>query len=91
VEEERRDLAEEPSMGPADADRRPGDELPAGWSVPQPETLPEPSYWPFVLAAGIVVSFWGIVTSLVISLVGIVMIAAALTGWVGELRHEHAA
>jgi hypothetical protein len=83
--------ADELTMGSSYGDQRPETEIPEDWHVPQPETLPEPSYWPFVLAVGIILTFWGVVTSFVISLVGIVVIAAALAGWIGELRHEHAA
>jgi hypothetical protein len=29
----------------------------------QPEELPKPTYWPFFLALGVVLIFWGILTS----------------------------
>jgi len=32
--------------------------------------------------------FFGILTSFVFSVVGVLLIALALAGWIGELRHE---
>ena len=49
--------------------------------------LPHPSVWPIVLAAGIALLLFGVVTSFAFSVVGAVMIAGALAGWFGELRH----
>lgn len=48
--------------------------------------LPAPSVWPVVCAAGVTLLLFGVVTSLAFSVAGIVVIAAALSGWVGELR-----
>jgi hypothetical protein len=59
-----------------------------GWYIPQPETLPRPTYWPMFLALGIVFSLLGIVTTLIVSGVGFVLFALAIAGWIGELRHE---
>jgi hypothetical protein len=42
-----------------------------------------------VLALGITFLAWGIVTSLLISAVGLILFALALAGWIGELRHGH--
>ena len=38
--------------------------------------------------AGIVLLLWGVVTSLVISAVGLVVIVLALAGWIGEMQGE---
>jgi hypothetical protein len=48
--------------------------------------LPRPTYWPVVLAAGVVFLAWGIVTTLAISIIGLALLALALGGWIGELR-----
>lgn len=63
--------------------------LPPGWSRPKPdpEDIPRPTYWPAVLAAGITALLWGTITSWIISLVGLVLFAIALWGWIEELRH----
>ena len=64
-------------------------DLPAGWSRPAGGHIPEPTYMPVVLAVGIMCIFWGIVTTYLITLVGFVLFVVALSGWIGELRHEH--
>jgi hypothetical protein len=62
--------------------------LPPGWHKPQPEKLPEPTYWPAVLAFAMVLFAWGWVTDLYISVIGFVLSGVALAGWIGDLRHE---
>ncbi len=59
----------------------------SGWSVPRPEELPSPTYWPAVMALGIVLMVWGLVSTFVISGVGLALFALALAGWIGDLRH----
>ena len=51
--------------------------------------LPQPTYWPAVMALGIVFLAWGLVTSVLISVVGLILFALALAGWIRELRHGH--
>ena len=51
--------------------------------------LPQPTYWPAVMAFGIALLAWGFVTTLFISGVGLVLFALALAGWIGDLRHGH--
>ncbi len=62
-------------------------ELRPGWSRPKPEHVPHPTYWPAVLALGLTFAIWGLITSYVISVVGLVLFAIGLSGWIGELRH----
>jgi hypothetical protein len=57
------------------------------WYVLPPETLPQPTYWPAVMALGIVFILWGVAATLMISGVGMALFALALAGWIGELRH----
>lgn len=63
-------------------------DLPPGWNLPKPHKLPRPTYWPAVLAGGVVVFAWGPPTSWVVSVVGGVVSIIAIRGWIGELRHE---
>jgi hypothetical protein len=49
---------------------------------------PQPTYWPAVLAIGVVSLLWGIVTTFIISGVGFVLTTLAIYGWIGELFHE---
>jgi hypothetical protein len=59
-----------------------------GWSKPQGGHIPEPTYMPLVLALGVVCMLWGIVTTYLISLVGLGLFVIGISGWIGELRHE---
>jgi hypothetical protein len=57
------------------------------WERLPPAHLPRPTYWPITLALGIMFLMWGIVTTIAISVIGLVLLALALGGWIGELRH----
>jgi hypothetical protein len=46
-----------------------------------------PSIWPAVLAAGLTLAAFGIPTSAAFTVAGLLVVAAALAGWIGELRH----
>jgi hypothetical protein len=50
--------------------------------------IPRPTYVPAAMAFGVTFSMWGLVTSPVVLVVGLVVIAVSLAGWIGELRHE---
>nr|MBC7611703.1 hypothetical protein [Pseudopedobacter sp.] len=54
----------------------------------KPQKLPEPTYWPFFLALGLIFLMWGIVTSWLISLAGFVLIVYTLLKWINTLRNE---
>ncbi|MEJ2053239.1 MAG: DUF3040 domain-containing protein [Calditrichaceae bacterium] len=58
------------------------------WAPAKPEKLPRLTFWPIVLAAGVVFLFWGFITSIIISIVGFVVMALALYGWIGEFSDE---
>ena len=49
--------------------------------------LPETSVWPVVLAGGIALLLFGVVTSFSFSVLGALLIVGALTGWIGDLLH----
>lgn len=51
--------------------------------------LPRPTYWPVVLALGIIFLAWGIVTTIAITAVGLLLLALGLGGWIGALRNGH--
>lgn len=59
-----------------------------GWSTPRPEKIPRSTVWPAALAFAIAFLFWGIITSTILSLVGLLLFIIALAGWIGEMRHE---
>ncbi len=50
------------------------------------EHTPVHSIWPLLLAAGITLLMVGIVTSLVVSIVGVVAMLVALGGWTQQNR-----
>ena len=54
----------------------------------QPEELPKPTYWPFFLALGVVLIFWGILTSWIITGIGFILFGIAITGWIMEIYKE---
>jgi hypothetical protein len=60
----------------------------ANWEPLPRERLPRPTYFPAGLAMGTTFIFWGLITSLIILLVGIGLFIAALAGWITEIRHE---
>ena len=55
-------------------------------SPAEPEEMPRPTLWPIVLAFGIIFSFWGILTSLIITAVGAGISVIALAGWIEEFK-----
>ncbi|HEX7366373.1 MAG TPA: hypothetical protein VF273_04710 [Pelobium sp.] len=57
-------------------------------NLAKPQKLPEPTYWPFFLAIGLVFLMWGIVTTWLISLAGFIVIVYTLVKWINILRNE---
>ncbi len=58
------------------------------WFPAKPENLPRLTFWPIVLATGVVFFFWGFITSYIISLIGLGIMAVSLAGWIGEFSDE---
>ena len=58
------------------------------WDMLEPEILPNPTYWPVVMALGITFLAMGFVTSFLISGVGLLLFGISLAGWIGEIIHE---
>lgn len=61
---------------------------PGPWHKARPERLPKPTYWPFMLALGLTFLFWGMLTTWIIGVAGLLVFGIALAGWVNILRHE---
>jgi hypothetical protein len=53
--------------------------------LPTPQAAAEPSYAPFLLALGITMIFWGIVTSPVMSIGGVVLFGSAMWLWISAI------
>jgi hypothetical protein len=58
------------------------------WREARPQHIPRPTYWPFFLAMGIAFGVWGLLTSWIIGVAGLVVMVIALAGWINELRYE---
>ena len=65
------------------------DAVPPGWQALPETPLPHPTYFPAGLALGVAFMFWGLISNFVVSLVGLALFAAALAGWITDIRHEH--
>lgn len=50
--------------------------------------VPPPSFWPIVLAGGLVLIAIGVISSFTVSIVGIIVLLAAIAGWAMENRSE---
>jgi len=48
--------------------------------------LPSPSFWPIVLAFGLALIATGVVSTFIISIVGVVVLLVAVAGWALENR-----
>jgi len=53
--------------------------------------IPGPSFWPIVLAGGLVLIAIGVVSSFTFSIVGIIILLTAIGGWAMENRSEEEA
>jgi hypothetical protein len=59
-----------------------------GWSLPEPQRLPIPTFAPAVMAFGIVVFAMGLATVWYVCAAGSLVFALAAWRWVGELQGE---
>jgi hypothetical protein len=55
---------------------------------PLSQPAPEPTYAPFMLALGVTMLFWGLVTSPVMSAGGLVIFVWALWMWIRDLAGD---
>lgn len=62
--------------------------VPAGWTVFPAERLPAPTASPVLFAFGVTLLAWGIVSSFVVSLVGVAVVVVSLLHWIGEIAHD---
>ena len=54
----------------------------------KPQNLPKPTYWPFILAFGCCFMLWGLLNSMVFSLIGLLVFIVAIGGWMHDLYNE---
>jgi hypothetical protein len=63
----------------------------SGGRLPQPTEeihLPDPSYLPVLLAAGVTITLVGIVVNWIIAIIGAIIALVALVRWIREARQE---
>ena len=53
-----------------------------------PRKIPKPTLWPAGLALALTLVFWGLISSLMITVVGLVCTGIALAGWITGLEDE---
>jgi len=56
------------------------------WCDAKPAVIPEPTPWPMVLALAATIAAWGILTSWVFVVVGLLLSALSLFQWIEEMR-----
>jgi hypothetical protein len=52
-----------------------------------PHSLPKPTYWPAALALGTALTFLGITTTYIVSMVGLILLGISIGGWIWEIRN----
>jgi len=60
----------------------------SGWTLVPFEKMPRPTFWPAALALGTVLALWGLVTSFIVAVVGLILLIVSVAGWLEEMRHE---
>lgn len=60
-----------------------------GWSAPLPAVMPAPTYWPAVFGVALAFLAGGLATYLLLSAVGLALLAVAIAGWTYELALEY--
>ena len=56
-------------------------EIQQKWVKAKPEILPRPTYTPFLLALSLVLMAWGLISTWIISVTGLVGLCISLHGW----------
>ncbi|MGA9776562.1 MAG: cytochrome c oxidase subunit 4 [Candidatus Dormiibacterota bacterium] len=50
---------------------------------------PGPSFWPALLAVGVAMSLIGVITKVVVVVIGLVILLVALGGWLRDARRDY--
>jgi hypothetical protein len=54
----------------------------------RPEVLPKPTYMPFLFAFSLMLLGWGLLSSWIISVAGVVGMGISIHGWIKDLLNE---
>jgi len=57
------------------------------WALARPVNPPPPSLAPAAFSLGVTLIIWGLISSLIITIVGLVVFVISLTEWIKEIRH----
>jgi hypothetical protein len=57
-------------------------------SPAEPQDMPESTIWPFALAFGILLLFWGLITTYFLTIAGLIILGFSIAGWIVDLNHE---
>lgn len=63
-------------------------QVPPEWTPCQPAHLPRPDAAPALFGFGAMLFAWGLVSSLVVTLIGAAVLVAALLHWIGDIRND---
>ncbi len=73
------------NTNPSESPKNPGGE---DWSGCRPEVVARPTYWPAGIALASTLILWGMISSIIITIVGVCLFALSIAGWIGEIRYE---
>lgn len=54
----------------------------------KPEQMPQPTYMPFLLAVSVLFLGWGLLSTWIFSVAGLIGMFIAIYGWIKELLYE---
>ncbi len=57
-------------------------------SPADPDEMPRPSFWPIFTAFGVLLLFWGLITSILIFAMGFVVVGFSVAGWISDLNNS---
>ncbi len=57
-------------------------------SPADPEVIPAPTFWPVFLAFGVLMLFWGLITSFIMIAAGIIVAGISVSGWISDLNNS---
>jgi hypothetical protein len=58
------------------------------WTKPRPQSVPRPTFAPAVVALAVVCLLWALLTTYLLSLLGLALLTVGLVIWIGGYRHE---
>jgi hypothetical protein len=66
----------------------PNDDWKINGAKAQPQHLPSPTVWPATLALGVTFMAFGVLTSFIMSIPGVILFLFGTAGWIEDLRND---